>query len=153
MNELSGRLGRARFLRLGWWKAGVAPEPTTTPTTSLFLTAAGVSTDISGYASNTSLSLTTDTKELTGITAAAKSRISTTTDAALTFDANHDPALDTALEQTTAFDFYPAGTAAGNPRYSGTLALVNKREIDTDKSDANRQKVSLTGTITRTLTT
>ena len=125
----------------------------------LKLTSGGSLRDISSAVTTTGIALELDKAETTGLSATAKTYIAGLPDGTIPIDGIWDPTTDGYIYTVysaaagfagTAFEFYPAGTASSNVKYSGSC-LVTKYEVKTDVGDANQfnGELQITGPITR----
>lgn len=110
---------------------------------ALFLAdSGGVSRDISAYLNSTGITQTVDTAEVTTLGDTAKDYIPGLKDGTFPLEGKFDPTLDGYLSGIVgvnvtprAFIYYPAGTATGQPTYSGS-AILTSYDIGTSVDDA-----------------
>lgn len=123
----------------------------------LSVTVSGTATFISQYLTSASLAQDADTAEVSGLTDTAKEYIKGLSDGTIPLEGSYDPTVDDNLYTifsgsagTTAFAYYPAGTASGAVKYSGT-AILTKYEGKSDIGDAGKisGELQVTGAITR----
>lgn len=128
-------------------------------TAVLKVTSGGTLRDISSYVTTTGLARDIDKAETSTLGSTVKSYIQGLTDATIPVDGIYDPTVDGYFAALvgipgaggTAFEFYPAGTASTNVKYSGSV-IMTKYEIKSDIGDANQfsGELQVTGAITRT---
>lgn len=118
---------------------------------------AGTLTDISAFGMKGDLKQTADTPETTTFGAAAKSYIGGLPDGTFAFDfvwdgaaGNIDATLSGILGALKNFEFHPAGTAVGNPKYTGS-AILKAFEVSSDIGDVVKGSCEFqcSGAITR----
>lgn len=128
-------------------------------TAVLKLTSGGTLRDISSYVTSTGLQTEIDKAETTGLGSTVKGYIAGLPDVSIPIEGIYDPTTDGYLYTVfsagvgsggTAFEYYPAGTASGQVKYSGT-AIMTKYEIKTDVGDANQisAELQINGALTR----
>lgn len=143
MNELSGRLTRARFLRLGWFKVA-APAASYGPfhgsEAVIELLIDGNYEDVSQYLHTANLAKSTETRDDSAFDAVDRDLQANSTREEFTFAGYFDATFDGDLNQLlagtqTAFRYYPAGTDTGRIYHQGEGWLTAK-QTDADISSA-----------------
>lgn len=111
--------------------------------------------DISTYLTGDGLQRTSDLVDVTTFQATSKSYIAGWKDGKIPLAGFWDPTVDGYLSgvyagTAGAFEFYPAGTASGNVKYSGS-AICPTYEINSDIGDANKftAELQVIGDVTR----
>lgn len=117
--------------------------------------AASALTDVSAYLSSAGLSNVADVAETSTLNSTAKQYIGGLKDGSFPLEGNFEPTADALLSGVLGgtaddFEYYPAGTATGSPKYTGSGFLVSY-EITTAVDDAAKfsAEYQVTGGITR----
>lgn len=116
--------------------------------------AAGVLTDISPYINDTGLARSVDTAEVTVLNVDDKSYVAGLRGATVPLNGFFDPTFDALMEgilgMERTFQYDPAGSTSGLPRYTGSM-LVTAYETSTGTGGAASVTGSLqvTGAVTR----
>lgn len=112
-------------------------------------------TDVSAYLSSAGLSNVADVAEVSTLNSTAKQYIGGLKDGSFPLEGNFEPTADALLSgvlggSADGFEYYPAGTATGMPKYTGNGFLVSY-EITTPVDDAAKfsAEYQVTGGITR----
>jgi hypothetical protein len=112
--------------------------------------------DMSQYGNSVGLTLNRDASEVTTFALQSKKYIAGLKDATVPFEGPFDDACDLIMWDLynngtiVNFEYFPAGTTAGKPKYSGTL-FVTSYEVSSDVSDANATsgEFQITGDVAR----
>lgn len=120
--------------------------------------AGGTLTDYSAYIHNVEMPIERDDTELPVIGGGAVSRLVGPYKSTIKVEGWYDPTIDAVLgaaivaatPATKTWEYAPAGTASGLPKYTGEAYLMNY-EPDTDAEDAAEWSIELVvdGAITR----
>jgi hypothetical protein len=110
-------------------------------------------TDLTGFAQNATLSRSVNTSDVTTLDSSATEYIPTLADGTLSIDGPYTASIYShlrGLEGTvTAFEFFPLGNSAGNPKESGSC-IVTSVETAASSGEAVMLTVELqiTGSVT-----
>ena len=112
-------------------------------------------TDVSAYLTSAGLGNTADLAETSTLNTTSKQYIAGLKDGSFSLEGNFDPTADSVLSGVLGgtaddFEYYPAGTATGAPKYSGSGFLVSY-DITTGVDDAAKfsAEYQVTGGVTR----
>ena len=110
--------------------------------------------DISNVVNSSSLSRSAETAEVTALGDAAKAYIPGMKDATISIEGMADVTtsgdLDGLLGTTTTWEFYPAGTGAGEVKYSGSGILTSlETSAEVGGAVSVSGEVQVTGDVTR----
>lgn len=146
MNELSGRLGRARFLRLGWFKVPAAPAASSPFSLGSLAQVTINGTNVSGYIHTAELKRTTEVADTPGLLSTFTTKKALNNTAELSIEGFSDPTFKTTLNSidrsVVSWSYSPAGTATGTTTHSGK-AKINLHNEQSNVKDATTLKADL----------
>ena len=112
--------------------------------------------DVSAYLTSAGSPFSADVAEVTALSNTNKAYIPGLKDGKFSLAGSWDPTVDGyiygVLGGTAApFEYYPAGTASGNVKYSGS-AICTSFDVSSDVGDANKftSEFQISGAVTRT---
>ena len=112
--------------------------------------------DISSVVNSSSLSRSAETAEVTALGDGSKAYIAGLKDASVSIEGMADVVtsgyLDSVLGATTTWEFFPAGTAVGQVKYSGS-GIVTTLDVSAGVGEAVTisGELQVTGAVTRTV--
>lgn len=125
--------------------------------------AAGTIVDLTAYFTSVEVPFDQESHETTTFGASAKTFIPGLSESSISFEANFDTVLDTHLSAvksaisagtlaTCSFEYHPAGTTTGTPKYVGEIAVITY-SISSGVGDliTLSGEAQVTGAVTRTL--